>query len=212
MTGRRISTAIVMAIRAALAAGLQALLRRIQMWRRKVVLLFGSLALLIATAAAAAGTGSGVRVAKHGVGAYIGPHMGKYIAVVLAKSPTLLEISMHPWTTCYPTYESVNGQRVKLSPSQQKQFAESSGWNVAFPNVQLSASGSFQKRETVRGPNGSHPTISGQVNGNKISGSFSATGIINGGPGGYHCDNVSFAWTATFDRTAQPDPTLFRNP
>ena len=46
-------------------------------------------------AAAAAVTGSGVRVAKGGEGAYIGPHMGKYIAAVLAKSPTLLEISMH---------------------------------------------------------------------------------------------------------------------
>lgn len=182
------------------------------MSRRRAFLLVGFVALLVATAAADAGNGSGVRVARDGVGAYIGPHMGKYIAVVLAKSPTRLEISMHPWTTCYPTYESVNGQRVKLSPAQQKQFALSSGWSVPFPNVQLEPSGSFQKSETVRGPNGSHSTISGRVVGNKVSGSFSATGIINGGPGGDHCDNVSFAWTATFDPTAQPDPTLFRLP
>lgn len=177
--------------------------------RISMLIAAGAVALLVSMAAAAAVTGSGVRVARDGEGAYIGPHMGKYIAVVVAKSPTLLEISMHAWTTCYPTYERVNGQKVKLSPSQAKTFASSMGWNVPFPRVELGPSGSFRKSETVPGPNGSHPTVSGRVSGNKVSGTFSATGVINGGPGGYHCDNVSLGWTATFDPTAQPDPTLF---
>jgi hypothetical protein len=175
-----------------------------------LTLVVGSaIGLVVAMGAAAAVRGSGVRVAKAGVGAYIGPHMGKYIVAVLAKSPTELEISMHAWTTCYPTHERLNGHTVTLSPSQAKSFAESYGWSMPFPNVPLSASGSFQKSETVPGPNGSHPTISGRVNGNTMSGTFSATGIFNAGPGGYLCDNVSFSWTASFDPTAQPDPLLF---
>ena len=90
-----------------------------------------------------------------------------------------------------------------------KRPSPSSGWNVPFPNVQLSPVVPSEKSETVPGPNGSHPTISGRVNGNQVAGTFAATGIINGGPGGYHCDNVSFSWTASFDPTAQPDPLLF---
>ena len=179
------------------------------MRQRTGVLLVSGLGLLFATGATAAVTGSGVRVAKNGEGAYIGPHMGKYIAAVLARSPTQLEISLHAWTTCYPQYERVNGHLVKLSPAQAKTFAEGYGWNVGFPNVALGPSGSFQKSETVPGPNGSHPAISGRVNGNQVSGTFSATGIFNSGPSGYRCDNVSLSWTATFNPTAQPDPTIF---
>lgn len=171
------------------------------------VIAAGVVALLVSTAAAGAVAGSGVRIAKHGEGAYIGGSMGDYLAAVLAKSTTRLEISMHAWTTCYPTYETLNGKAVKLTPAQQQSFSYGYGWNIPIPNVVLSPSGSFHKTETLPGSSGSHPTITGRISGRHASGTFSATGIRSSGN---RCDDVSLRWKATFDASASPDPTLFQ--
>jgi hypothetical protein len=182
------------------------------MTRTKITLLAVAAGLTVAMVAAAAQSGSGVRLAKNGKGAYIGDNYNatpKYIAAVLGKSSSVLEIAMHTWTTCYPSYETVNGVPQKLTPAQQKNFASNSGMNIPIPNVPLSPGGAFQKSETIPGKNGSHPTISGQVHGNKISGTFTATGIENAGN---RCDNVSYKWTANFDSSAEPDPTSFELP
>jgi hypothetical protein len=176
----------------------------------RIALLIGAVMMAAATAAAA-GSGSGVRVAKNGVGAYIGNHYGgmpPYVVTVQAKTRGLLEISMHPFTTCYPTYELLNGKKVKLTPAQQKSFAEDHAWDIGIPDVALSGSGSFHKSETVPGPDGSHPSITGQVSGTRVSGTFSATGIVNNGSN--QCDSVHFAWTATYNATATPNPGLFQ--
>lgn len=180
------------------------------MLKRAIATLVAAAGLCAATASAAATDGSGVRVAKDGVGTYIGNHFNSspaYVVDVLAASPSLLEISMHAWTTCYPWYEMLNGHPVKLSPAQQKSFAASHGWGVPIPNVQLNPTGTFHKREVIRGSYGSSPTISGQVDGGTVSGTFSATDVDGGGS--YHCNDVSFSWSATFDPTSQPDPSIF---
>ncbi len=178
------------------------------MWRRTAGFTTGA-AVALATLVAPAGAAhtGGIRVARNGQGAYIGNHFGTYVVALLAESPSLLQINVHPWTSCYPSYETVNGHRVALSPAQQKSFASASGLNIPIPNVHLSPNGSFHAKETLPGPNGSSPTISGQISGNRASGTFSAKGIRNGGN---RCDDVSLTWTATFDSTAEPDPSIFR--
>ena len=166
-------------------------------------------ALALATPVAPAGathTG-GIRVAHNGQGAYIGNHFGTYIVTLFAERPSLVQINIHPWTSCYPSYETVNGQRVALTPAQQKSFVSASGLNIPIPNVHVSPNGSFHATETLPGPNGSSPSISGQISGNRASGTFSAKGIRSGGN---RCDDVSLTWTATFNPTAEPDPALFR--
>jgi len=181
------------------------------MRRTRLALLVGAVALIATAAAAAAGSGSGVRVARHGTGAYIGNNfnvMPRYVVAAEALSSSLIEIDMHPWTTCYPTYELLNGAKVKLTPEQAKKFAADHGWSIGIPKIALSSSGSFHKSETVPGSDGSHPTISGKVSGARITGTFTATGIISSGS--YVCDNVSFSWSATFNPRAHPDPTIFR--
>ena len=133
------------------------------MWRRTVGLAAGA-AVALATLVAPAGathTG-GIRVAQNGQGAYIGNHFGTYVVALLAESPGLLQINVHPWTTCYPSYETVNGHRVALSPAQQKSFASASGLDIPIPNVHVSPNGSFHATETLPGPNGSSPMISGR--------------------------------------------------
>ena len=167
-----------------------------------------SCASALATLVAPAGAThiGGIRVAHNGQGAYIGNHFGTYVVTLLAESPSLLQINIHPWTSCYPSYETVNGHRVALTPAQQKSFSSASGLNIPLPNVHVTTNGLFHATETLPGPNGSSPTVSGQISGNRASGTFSATGIRNGGN---RCDGVSLSWTATFNSTAQPDPAIF---
>jgi hypothetical protein len=174
------------------------------MWRKTVAL--AALAALLAAPAGATRSG-GVRVAHHGQGAYIGGPMGTYVIALLVSSPSLAQIRFDMWTTCYPSYETVNGKAVKLTPAQQKSMSSASGLPVPIPKVHLSPNGTFHGSETLPGPNGASATISGQINGTHASGTFSATGIRNSGN---RCDDVHQAWNATYDSGAAPDPTLFR--
>jgi hypothetical protein len=176
------------------------------MWR-KTLSVAATAGLLVAFLAAPAGAApyGGVRVAKDGQGAYEGtgylPNefggMPAYVVTILAESRTKLQIYVHPRTTCYPPHKRL------------KQDAFGSGLPVPIPNVPLSSTGSFHKSEMTKGDFPSSSIISGQIAGNKASGTFSATGIT--ADGGI-CDNVSFAWTAIFEPNAQPDPTIFRAP
>jgi hypothetical protein len=178
------------------------------MWRTTVGFAAGAALLVTGLAAPAGATeAGGVRVAHNGQGGYIGGPMGTYIIALQAPSPSRLQVSFHLWTTCYPSYETVNGKRVALTPVQQKSFSSSSGLPVPIPNVHLSPNGSFHASETLPGPNGSTSTISGQISGNRASGTFSAKGIRSGGN---RCDDVTQAWRASYDSTAEPDPTIFQ--
>jgi len=79
------------------------------------------------------------------------------------------------------------------------------GWNIAIPDVHL-RSGSFHRSGKVRGAHGGSLTISGQIDGDQASGTFSDRGIHDGPAS---CLDLSLTWRATWDPTAEPDPAVF---
>jgi len=81
-------------------------------------------------------------------------------------------------------------------------FAGSS-LNFKFLGIHVTASGSFQKSGLGRR---GYVTVSGQINGDTASGTFSLTSSHDGT---YSCMTLNVPWRATFDSKAQPDPALF---
>jgi len=75
------------------------------MWSKTGGVVAGAALVLAALAAPAGAAGNGgVRVAHDGQGAYHGDHNAflddGYAMTVLAVSPSLAEVAIHPWTTC----------------------------------------------------------------------------------------------------------------
>ncbi|HTV10980.1 MAG TPA: hypothetical protein VME20_03890 [Acidimicrobiales bacterium] len=132
--------------------------------------------------------------------------MGSYIVLIMAVSKTMVDVNVHAWTSCYYGYEMVNGKKVKIPPSQREEFSFTHGWGISMSHVQLGASGAFHKSEIVPGQDGSSPTISGKIDGSQASGTFSAAGV-HVGPN--QCDSVNLTWKATFDPSAEPNPSEF---